>query len=76
MEKKTFTPEEIEAFVKNHIQSKIDYGELPMVGFDMVNAENFKREFEIYKNTLFEGIINGIVMCGGAVAGITFPSEN
>lgn len=35
-----------------------------MVGFDMSNPDNFKREFEIYENGLFEGICNGILMCG------------
>ena len=62
--------EEIEKFINDHIQSKIDHNELYMVGFDMENVDNFKREFEIYKTTLLEGIINGIVMCGETVEGI------
>ena len=72
-EKKTFTAKEIEDFVHEHIQQKINHNELHLVGFDMSNEENFKREFEIYENTLFEGIVNGIVMCGGTVDGI--PNE-
>lgn len=51
---KTYTPENIEKFVKDHIQSKIDKHELGMVGFDMANPDNFKRNFEIYKNTFQE----------------------
>lgn len=69
-EDKIFNPKKIEDFVHEHIQQKIDANELSMVGFDMENSENFKREFEIYQNALFEGIINGIVMCGGKVEGI------
>lgn len=65
-----FTPEEIENFVKDHIQSKIDHNELGMLGLDMKNNDNFKREFAMYKTALTEGIINGIVMCGGKVEGI------
>lgn len=60
----------IENFVNDHIQQKIDHNELFLVGFDIENEENFKREFEIYKNALLEGIINGIVMCGGEIEGI------
>jgi hypothetical protein len=67
---KTYTPEDIEKFVMDHIQSKIDNHELGMVGFDMAHIDNFKREFEIYKNTLFEGVCNGILMCGGKIEGI------
>lgn len=69
---KIFTPEDIEKFVKDHIQSKIDNHELGMVGFDMDNPDNFKMEFEIYKNALFEGICNGILMCGYKIEGIDF----
>ena len=57
-------------FEKRRIQQKVDNHELHLVGFDMENFENFEREFEIYENALFEGIINGIVMCGGKVEGI------
>lgn len=67
---KTFTVKYLEDFVHEHIQQKINNNELPLVGFDMVNAENFKREFEIYENTLLEGIVNGIAMCGGKIDGI------
>ena len=65
--KKVFKPEDIEQFVQEHIQSKIDNNELALVGFDMNNVDNFKREFEIYKNALFEGICNGIIMCNGII---------
>lgn len=65
-----FTPEEIENFVKDHIQSKIDRNELGMLGLDMKNSDNFKKEFAMYETALTEGIINGIVMCGGKVEGI------
>ena len=69
-EKKTYTAKELEDFVHEHIQQKVDNNELHLVGFDMENFENFEREFEIYGNALFEGIVNGIVMCGGKVEGI------
>lgn len=65
-----FNVKNIENFVNDHIQQKIDHNELSLVGFDMENEENFEREFEIYKNALLEGIINGIVMCGGEIEGI------
>ena len=67
---KTFKAKDIEQFVHDHIQQKIDNNELHLVGFDFANPENFKREFEIYKTTLFEGIVNGIIMCGGEIEGI------
>lgn len=67
---KKFNPEDIEQFVKDHINSKIKHNELHLIGFDMVNLENFKREIEIYKNALFEGICNGILMCDGKIKGI------
>lgn len=70
MEKKVFKPEELEEFVKVHIQQKIDANELHLTGIDFTNKKNFERELEIYQNTLLEGIINGIVMCGGKVEGI------
>lgn len=69
---KVFTLEEIKQFVHGHIQSKIDHNELGLIGFDRENAENFEREFEIYENALFEGIINGIDMAGGEVEGINY----
>lgn len=67
---KTFKFEELEKFVHDHIQQKIDNNELLLVGFDMMNEDNFKREFEIYRTTLLEGLCNGIVMCGGSIDGI------
>ena len=70
MEEKIFKPEELEEFVKVHIQQKIDANELHLTGIDFTNKKNFERELEIYQNTLLEGIINGIVMCGGKVEGI------
>ena len=70
MEKNCFKAEEIEKFVKDHVQSKIDHHEIGMIGFDTSTIENFARELEIYQNTLFEGICNGIVLCGGKVEGI------
>lgn len=69
-ENKTFNAKELETFVHEHIQQKINNNELKLVGFDLKHPKNFKREFEIYENTLFEGIVNGIVMCGGKVEGI------
>ncbi len=70
MEEKTFKPEELEKFVHDHIQQKIDNNELHLTGIDMRNSKNFRRELEIYQNALFEGIVNGIVMCGGKIEGI------
>ena len=70
METKTFKPEEISEFVKEHIQSKIDHNELHLIGLDMGNEENFKREFTMYETALFEGICNGIIMCGGKIEGL------
>lgn len=70
MKEKVFKPEELEEFVKVHIQQKIDANELHLTGIDFTNKKNFERELEIYQNTLLEGIINGIVMCGGKVEGI------
>lgn len=63
-------PEEIDKFVHDHIQSKIDHDELPLVGFDMEDDEAFTKQFEIYKLALFEGIMNGILWCGGEIEGI------
>ena len=36
----------------------------------MKNATNFEKQYEFYKRTLFEGICNGILMCGGKIEGI------
>ena len=72
IEKKTFKPEELEQFVHEHIQQKINHNELHLTGIKMGgdDVETFKREVEIYENALFEGIVNGIVMCGGKIEGI------
>ena len=70
MGNKVFKVEELEKFVHDHIQQKIDHGELHLTGIDYSNADNFKRELEIYENALLEGIVNGIVMCDGEVEGI------
>ena len=70
MEKKIFKLEELEKFVHNHIQQKIDAKELHLTGIDFRNMKNFKREMEIYQNALLEGIVNGIIMCDGEVEGI------
>lgn len=70
MKEKEFTVEEIEDFIHDHIQSKIDHAELEKTGFDMKNVENFEKQLEFYTQALFEGICNGILMCGGKVEGI------
>ena len=70
---KVFKPEEIEQFVHEHVQQKINHHELHLTGVVFRNLDdfdNFKRELEIYENALFEGIINGIDMCGGKIEGI------
>ena len=67
---KLFKIEEIESFIRVHFQSKIDHRELEQMGFDMKNATNFEKQYEFYKRTLFEGICNGILMCGGKIEGI------
>ena len=67
---KLFTTEEIESFIHDHIQSKIDHNELEEIGFDIKNGDNFEKQYEFYKRTLFEGICNGILMCGGKIEGI------
>ena len=41
---KKFTANELETFVHDHIQQKIDANELGMVGFDLENVDNFKRK--------------------------------
>ena len=70
MSKKVFTPKGIEKFVKEHIQQKIDNHELHLTGIDMKDAEHFKHEFLLYETALFEGICNGILMCGGEIEGV------
>ena len=67
---KIFTIKEIESFIRVHFQSKIDHRELEQMGFDMKNATNFEKQYEFYKRTLFEGICNGILMCGDKIEGI------
>lgn len=63
----TFTGKEIEKFIHDHIQQKIDNDELHLTG---IGNDNFEREFMIYRNALFEGIVNGISMCNNKVEGI------
>ena len=59
---------ELEQFVHDHIQQKIDNNELHLTGISMTgDANTFKREFEIYQNALLEGIVNGIIMCDSEV---------
>ena len=67
---KIFTIEEIESFIRVHFQSKIDHRELEQMGFDMKNVDNFEKQFEFYTRALFEGICNGILMCGGKIEGV------
>lgn len=67
---KLFTTEVIESFIHDHIQSKIDHNELEQIGFDMKNADKFEKQYEFYTRTLFEGICNGILMCGGKIEGV------
>ena len=67
---KLFTIKEIESFIRVHFQSKIDHNELKQIGFDMKNVDNFEKQFEFYTRVLFEGICNGILMCGGKIEGI------
>ena len=70
-EKKIYKMKELEQFVHDHIQQKIDHNELHLTGISMTGGtDTFEREFEIYQNALLEGIINGIVMCDGEVEGI------
>ena len=61
---KTFNPEDIEQFVNDHIKSKIEHNELAFAG--IYNQS----DLALYKNALFEGIVNGIFMAGGSVEGI------
>ena len=70
MEELIFTMEELEQFVHDHIQQKIDNHELALTGVDLEVYENFERDMYIYNNALLEGIINGIAMCDGKVEGI------
>ena len=65
-----FKATDIENFVKDHIQSKIDHNELGLMGIDTNNPELFKKEMRIYQTALFEGIFNGILMSGGEIEGI------
>ena len=67
---KIFTTKDIESFVHEHIQSKIDHNELDQMGFDMKNVDNFEKQFEFYTRVLFEGICNGILICGGKIEGV------
>ena len=67
---KLFKIEDIERFIRVHFQSKIDHHELELIGFDITNATNFEKQYEFYKRTLFEGICNGILMCGGKIEGV------
>jgi len=70
-EKKIYKMKELEQFVHDHIQQKINNNELHLTGISMTGDTNiFKREFEIYQNALLEGIVNGIIMCDGEVEGI------
>lgn len=70
MENKIFNPKDIEKFVKEHIQQKIDNHELHLTGIIMDDENLFKHEFLLYETTLFEGVCNGIIMCGGKIEGI------
>lgn len=70
MENKTFKVEELEQFVHEHIQQKIDNHELALTGINLDDFDEFKRNMYIYENALLEGIINGIVMCEGKIDGI------
>lgn len=61
---KVFKTEDIQQFVIDHVQSKIEHNELVMAGIDN------QSDLDLYMNALLEGIINGIVMAGGSVEGI------
>ena len=67
---KIFSVQEIERFVDDHIQSKVEHNELEMAGISLGDAIRFTHELTLYKTALFEGICNGIVMCGGKIEGI------
>ena len=67
---KLFTIKDIEGFIHDHIQSKIDNNELEDTGFDISNVDNFEKQLEFYTQTMFEGIYNGIMMCGGKIEGL------
>ena len=72
-----FKMKELEQFVHDHIQQKIDNNELYLTGISMTGDANaFKREFEIYQNALLEGIVNGIIMCDGEIEGIETDQMN
>lgn len=66
MEDKIFKMEEIEQFVQDHVRQKANQ-ELALAGIDLERLERFEKDMYIYENALLEGIINGIVMCGGNV---------
>lgn len=70
MEDKIFKMEEIEQFVQDHVHQKAENQELALAGIDLNIFERFEKDMYIYENALLEGIINGIVMCGGKVEGI------
>ena len=70
MEDKIFKMEEIEQFVQDHVHQKAENQELALAGIDLNILERFEKDMYIYENALLEGIINGIVMCGGKVEGI------
>ena len=67
---KTFNTQEIETFVHDHMQSKIDHNELAMTGINLTDVDSFAHELELYQTALFEGICNGILLCGGKIEGI------
>ena len=68
---KTFSAKELEEFVHDHIQQKIDHNELHLTGIDFnPSNEVIEREFEIYQNALLEGIMNGILMCDCKIEGV------
>ncbi len=70
MEDKIFKMEEIEQFVQEHVRQKAENQELALAGIDLKRLKRFEKDMYIYENALLEGIINGIVMCGGKVEGI------
>ena len=71
--KTSFTPEEIQQFVKDHIKSKKEHSLLleksPITELEMAGIYS-DHDLQLYTNALFEGIINGIIMAGSSVEGI------
>lgn len=68
MKNKTFTLEEIEAFVQEHMRQKTKE-ELEQINSYMTNGESFA-------HGVVEGIINGIcIFCEMNVKGIEIPKE-